>query len=77
MNVEYVDGQEEGDVGHPYYVASSDDLHFVTDGETFEELLTNIRECLDLTLKDTDSVAEYNVATDAKVQLVMDFPEYA
>ncbi|MEO8397223.1 MAG: hypothetical protein ABI700_29780 [Chloroflexota bacterium] len=77
VKVEYFAGQEDGDVGHPYYVASSDDLHFVTDGETFEELLANIRECLDLTLKDSDSVAEYHVAADAKVQLVMDFPEYA
>jgi predicted RNase H-like HicB family nuclease len=77
VKVEYFDGQEERDVGHPYYVASSDDLHFVTDGETFEELIANIRECLDLTLKDTNSIVEYNVAADAKVQLVMDFPEYA
>lgn len=77
VHVEYFDGQEEGDVGHPYYVASSDDLHFTTDGDTFEELVGNIRECLDLTLKDTDSATEYNVAADAKIQLVMDLPEHA
>jgi predicted RNase H-like HicB family nuclease len=52
--IEYYDGQEEGDTGHPYYTASSDDLHFVTDGATFEELLANIRECLVLCLEDRD-----------------------
>ncbi len=77
VKIEHYDGQEEGDVGHPYYVASCDDLHFVTDGETFEELLTNIREALELTLHDTDSVAEYNVSPNAKVKLVMELPEYA
>ncbi len=77
VKVEFFDGRDEGDVGHPYYVASSDDLHFVTDAETFEELLTNIRESLDLTLKDTDSAAEYGVSPSAKVQLIMELPQYA
>jgi len=77
VNVEYYDGQVEDDVGHPYYVASSDDLHFVTDGETFEEMFANVRECLDLALKDTDSIVEYGVSPSAKVQLVMNLPEHA
>ncbi len=75
VNVERYDGQDEGDVGHPYFVASSDELHFTTDGETFEELLANIRECLTLCLEDTDSIAEYGVAPDAKVRLIMDLSE--
>jgi predicted RNase H-like HicB family nuclease len=77
VHIEYYTGQEEGedDVGHPYYVAYSDDLHFVTDGETFEELMGNIRECLLLTLHDGDSRAEYGVAPDAQVTLMMELPE--
>ena len=69
-------GQDEEDVRHPYYVASSDDLHFVTDGETFEELLVNIRECLDLTLKDSDSASEYHVERTPKCKplLLADTP---
>ena len=70
VNIEYYDGQAEGDVGYPYYVATSDDLHFVTDGKTFEELLTNIQECLQLCLVDGDSIAEYGVKPDAQVKLI-------
>jgi predicted RNase H-like HicB family nuclease len=74
VNVEYFDGQDEDDVGHPYYVVASDELHFVTDGATFEELLTNVRECLALCLEDADSIAEYGVKPDAKVTLIMNLP---
>ncbi len=77
VRVEHYSGQEEGkdDVGHPYYVAFSDDLHFVTEGETFEELLKNIHECLLLALHDGDSVAEFGVAPDAHITLKMDLPK--
>lgn len=77
VQVEYFDGHDEGDEGLPYYVASCDDLHFVTDGGTFEELLANIRESLELALHETDSIAEYNVSPDAKAVIKMDLPEYA
>lgn len=75
ITVEYFDGQAEDDVGYAYYVATSDDLHFVTDGATFEELLRNVRECLQLCLEDADSIAEYGVAPDAKVQILMELSE--
>lgn len=54
INIEYFDGQDEDDVGYPYYVASSDTLHFVTDGRTLEELAHNISECLLLCLDRTE-----------------------
>ncbi len=78
VKIEYYTGHEEGDddVGHPYYVAHSDDLHFVTEGDTFEELLKNVRECLVLTLHDGDSIAESGVAPDARVTLTMELPEH-
>jgi predicted RNase H-like HicB family nuclease len=75
VNIEHFDGMEEGDVGYPYYVAACDELHFTTDGETFEELLANVRECLLLCLQDTDSVKEYHVAPNARVKLIMELPE--
>ncbi|MBN1967022.1 MAG: hypothetical protein JW910_20380 [Anaerolineae bacterium] len=65
VRVEYFTGQDEGDAGQPYYVASSDQLMFTTDGATFEALLANVRECLVLCLEDTDSLREYNVRPDA------------
>ena len=77
ININFYDGRAEGDVGHPYYVASCAELHFVTDGPTFEELMTNVRECLELCLHDTDSITEYGIRPDAKVKLIMDMPEYA
>lgn len=75
VNIEYFSGHDEGDDGVPYYVASSDDLHFVTDGETFEEMLANVRECLALSLQEGDSVAEFGVSPEATVKLIMQLPE--
>ena len=75
VQVEWFDGQEEDDTGYPYYVAHNDDLHFTTDGETFEELLKNIGEVIALCLEDTNSIAEYSVAPNAKVIIVMELPE--
>jgi len=70
IRIEYFDGQDEGDVGYPYYVASCDDIGLVTDGRTFEELLTNVREVLDLCFEDTDAVTEYNVVPDPRIVFV-------
>ncbi len=72
VNIEYFTGEDEGDVGHPYYVAHSDDLMFTTDGKTFEKMLKNVQECLALCLEDTDSATEYNVAPDAHVKIIME-----
>lgn len=72
VQVEYHNGKE--DEGQPYYVAFSDDLHFVTEADTFEELLENIRECLALALEDTDSVEKYGVVRGAEVKLIMELP---
>ena len=69
VNVEY--NTEDTEYG-PVYVASCDDLMFTTDGKTFEELLRHVRECLMFCLRDTDSVAVFNVAPDAQVKIVME-----
>lgn len=73
--ISYFTGQEEGDDGTPYYVASCDPLMFTTEADTFEELLKNIRECLSLALDDVDTVAEYGIAPNPRVKLVMELPE--
>lgn len=67
INVEYnIEDEEYG----PVYVASCDDLMFTTDGKTFEELLNNLRECLTLCLRDTDSAAVFKVIPDAQIKIV-------
>jgi predicted RNase H-like HicB family nuclease len=79
VQIQYYTGHEDpDDIGQPYYVAYSDALGFTTQGDTFEELLVNIRECVELSLLDSpDSIKEFGVLRDAKVKLVMDMPEYA
>jgi len=45
VNVEYdITDEEYG----PVYVASNDELSLVTDGQTFEKLLKNLKEALSL-----------------------------
>ncbi len=48
VRVEVTQDEEYGTV----YVASNDELGLVTDGETFEKLLENLREALELCLED-------------------------
>ncbi len=69
--VEYFDGHDEDDVGHPYYVASNDEIGLVTEGSTFEELRQNLIEALDACLGDTDTLAEYNLVSNPRVELRM------
>ncbi len=72
--VEYYDGQDEDDVGYPYYVASNDEIGLVTDGRTFEELRHNLIEALDACLSDTDTLTEYNLVSNPHVELRMPLP---
>ncbi len=75
VTVEHYSGQDEGDDGAPYYVASCEELMFTTDGETFEELLKNVRECLALSLEGVDTVVEYGVVPNPRVKIIMELPE--
>ncbi len=59
VNVEYdITDEEYG----PVYIASNDELSLVTDGSTFEELLTNLKEAISLILE--DGVREHFNLTD-------------
>jgi len=75
VNVEYFDGQDEDDVGYPYYVASCVEIAASTDGETLDELLKNIREMIDLYLEDTDTVQEFNLIPNPRIVITMELPE--
>ena len=73
--VEYYDGQEEGDVGHPYYVASCQEIVAVTDGRTWGELMRNIHEMIDVSLEGEDTIELYNLVPNPRIVITMELPE--
>lgn len=75
VNVEYFDGQEEGDLGYPYYVASCVEITATTDGETLDELVQSVREMIELYLEDTDTIAEFNLVPNPRIVIIMELPE--
>lgn len=75
IRVEYFDGQEEGDAGQPYYVASCDELVAVTEGRTWHELLQNIHSMIGASLEDEDTVEMYNLVAHPRVVITMELPE--
>jgi hypothetical protein len=77
IQVEYFTGTEEGevDVGHPYYVASCEEIVAVTDGQTWNELLRNINEMVAASLEGEDTVALYNLTPDPRIVITMELPE--
>lgn len=63
ITIEYDDGKEEGYEDElPGFTAYCDEIGLVTEGETFEELLANLREVLPLCLEDTDLLEERGIA---------------
>lgn len=75
--VEYFDGQDEGDDGHPYFVATCSQIGAVTDGRTLDELFKNLREVIELALEDDDPVEVYNIVPNPHVSITMELPDYA
>jgi len=77
VRVEYFTGLEEGadDVGHPYYVASCEELVAVTDGETWNELMRNIHDMITASLEGEDTVAVYNLVPNPRVVITMELPQ--
>ena len=71
VEVEYfTDDEEYG----PYYVASNDQIGLTTQGETWDELLKNLREAVDLSLDGEDTVAEYNLAPNPQIVVKFRLP---
>lgn len=73
VHVEYSTEDEEAG---PVYVASNDDLMFTTDGQTFEELIQNVREVIALCMEDGDLVAELGLIANPQIIFSMAI-EYA
>jgi predicted RNase H-like HicB family nuclease len=61
VKVEYYNGNDEGDVGYPYYVATCEEIAAVTDARTLDELFKSIRDMIAIHLEDEDTVATYNL----------------
>jgi predicted RNase H-like HicB family nuclease len=71
----YIDVQyntEDEEYG-PMYIASNDAIGLVTDGNSFEELLRNLKDALDACLSDVDTLAEYNVVPYPNIELRIPF----
>jgi hypothetical protein len=76
VRVEYFTGlEQEDDVGHPYYVASCEEIVAVTDGETWSELMHNIHEMVTASLEGEDSVVLYNLVPNPRIVITMELPE--
>jgi len=67
VDVEYDTTDEEYG---PVYIASNDELSLVTDGQTFEELFTNLKEAISLLLED-DVREHFNLTRKPRVILRM------
>jgi hypothetical protein len=80
VRVEYFTGHEDGqeDVGHPYYVASCEEIVAVTDGRTWGDLLKNIHEMVQASLEGEDTVNSYNLVPNPRILITMELPtDYA
>lgn len=77
VRVEYFTGLEEGDgdVGHPYYVASCQEIVAITDGETWSDLMKNIHEMIAAALEDEDTLTVYNLVPNPRIIVTMELPE--
>ncbi|MFN8447038.1 MAG: hypothetical protein U0521_00185 [Anaerolineae bacterium] len=77
VRVEYFTGFEEGDddVGHPYYVASCEEIVAVTDGETWSDLMKNIHEMIAAALEGEDAPAVYNLVSNPRIIVTIELPE--
>ena len=77
LQVEYFTGLEEGDedVGHPYYIASCEEIVAVTDGQTWKELLGNIQEMLAAPMEGKATAAGPNLVPNPRIINTMELPE--
>lgn len=75
VTVEYFDGQDEGDVGYPYYVASCDEIAAVTDAPTLDELMVNIQEAISLHLEVTGKNS--GIVADPRIIVTLELPSHA
>lgn len=65
----------EGDVGHPYYAASCQEINAVTDGATWGELMRNIHSMISAFLDGADTIALYNLTPNPRIELTMELTD--
>lgn len=75
FNVTYHDGQEDGDGGIPYYVASCQEIAATTDGQSWHDLLQNIHDMLQAYFENEDLETTYQLTPNPRVVLTMELPE--
>jgi hypothetical protein len=75
FTVEYADGTDEGDSGTPYFVAHSDQLHAVTDAETWGLLMKHILEVTALALNGEDPAAFGLSTASPRIVITMEVTE--
>ena len=59
-----------------YYVAEAADFPIITQAETFEELISNIKEAVEVYLYDED-IKETGVVKDPSLLINFEIPAYA
>ena len=72
VNVEY--NTEDKEYG-PVFVASCEEISVITDGQTMDELLKNIKEAIRLHLEDVDTVRVFNLTPNPRIVVTMELPE--
>jgi predicted RNase H-like HicB family nuclease len=75
VNVEYFEGQDEGDVGYPYYVASCDEIAAVTDARTLDALMLHIQEVIALYLEGAD--AQSGIVSNPRIIVMIELSGHA
>ncbi len=72
IQVEYsVEDEAENGV----YIATNDLISLVTQGYTWDELMHNLKEAIDVCLDETDTIAEFNLSPNPRIQLIINLPE--
>ena len=61
----------------PVYIATNDLIGLVTEGQSFEELLDNLKDALAACLEDIDTLQAYNLVAHPRVVLQMGLPDIA
>ena len=59
--------------GNKYYIAQGIDLPVITQGKTLDELVKNIKEAVELQLKDED-LAEFDLAPKPSILANLEVP---
>jgi hypothetical protein len=77
VNVEYFDGHGADGDGHSFYVASFVEIAATTDGTTWDELIRNIHEVIDLYMEAQTPNLDVILAQNTRLVITMELPHHA